>query len=431
METILSVASKPKVEDYIKIDGLSEEMLDTMAKYLLTLYHLSEGTKEQYMLRLRKFGLWLMSNGIRRFEDAEEGDLIAFINSLDKVNTINAYITLFKPFYRFLGKGGVAKNLKFYSEDLQPITPSEILTPEEVVKLAEECGRRRDMYKVIVLTLYESCARINELLHLKYGDVQFSTVRDKEGHRQLIATLYFKRSKANIPKQPITIVMFASELKRYCENHPTKKPSDWLFPSPYKSKSSQPINDYVIQFVLKEAGKRIGIRKRTHPHWLRHSGLSFFANNKNYNEQLLMWRAGWTNTSMARRYIHSGAELETKAYLERMGFIVEEKENKKILPKTCPHCQAINPYTNINCDYCGMPLDLEEYKAEIEKRRKISELYQSLNSITKGELSEEQKAMIKERTDTITKLLEMGRDDLARIYIEKLLESWVKTFLSA
>jgi hypothetical protein len=44
-----------------------------------------------------------------------------------------------------------------------------------------------------------------------------------------------------------------------------------------------------------------------------------------------MWRAGWTNTSMASRYIHSGAELEGKAYLERMGYAVESVEDKKII----------------------------------------------------------------------------------------------------
>ena len=143
-----------------------------------------------------------------------------------------------------------------------------------------------------------------------------------------------------------------------------------------------------------------------------------------------MWRAGWTNTAMARRYIHSGAELEEQAYLQRMGYQVEEKEEKRILPKTCPHCQALNPYTNTNCDFCAMPLDLEEYKKEIEKKRKITELSDNLEGLSKGKLTEEQEAMIKAKTETIVKLTEMGRDDLAEQYIEKLLESWVKTFLT-
>ena len=144
-----------------------------------------------------------------------------------------------------------------------------------------------------------------------------------------------------------------------------------------------------------------------------------------------MWRAGCKNTSMARRYIHSGAELEGKAYLERMGYVIGEEESVTIKPKTCPHCNALNPYTNANCDFCAMPLDLEKYKAEIEKRRNMESLYQNLQGIYDGKISEGQKAELKHHTEVIKELSKIGRDDLAAQYIEKLLESWVKVFLTA
>jgi hypothetical protein len=57
METVLSEASKAQLEDHIRIDGLSEEMLDTMLDYLLTL-RVTEGSKANYLQKLRKFGLW-------------------------------------------------------------------------------------------------------------------------------------------------------------------------------------------------------------------------------------------------------------------------------------------------------------------------------------------------------------------------------------
>jgi site-specific recombinase XerD len=180
METLVSVASKVRLEDYVTTEGLSQETQNIMLRYLLTLYNLSEGKKEQYLLRLGKYGLWLIENGFESFEEAEKEDVIAFLNSLMTRNTVNAYITMLKPFYRFLNKPEVVKDLKFCNEDLQPITPSEVLAPEEVVAIAEECGKRRDMYKVMVLILFESCARISEVLHLRKGDVQFSSVRDKE-----------------------------------------------------------------------------------------------------------------------------------------------------------------------------------------------------------------------------------------------------------
>lgn len=94
-------------------------------------------------------------------------------------------------------------------EEVQPISLGELLTPDEVVRIAEECGKRREMYKLIPLVFFGSCARKSEVLGLKLGDVAFASVLDKENKKRLIATLHFSRSKANVPKQPVTSVMFA------------------------------------------------------------------------------------------------------------------------------------------------------------------------------------------------------------------------------
>ncbi|MEM4713353.1 MAG: tyrosine-type recombinase/integrase [Candidatus Bathyarchaeia archaeon] len=430
METVISLESKPWViESSEKCSELTDEMKKRIIDFYLSLHGCGEETKENYVERVKLFGIFLTKNGIMSFEGASRRELDLYLSKYSE-STRNLLILILKKFYRFIGKPEVTQHLKLYKIKLEQITPSETLSPEEVVAIASEAGKKREMNKILILTLYESCARISEVLNLKLGDVQFSSVVDKEGKRKLIATLYFKRSKGGVKKQPVTLIMFASELKRWVDNHPCKgNEQAYLFPSPYNP--NEPVSDVNVLITLRNAGKRLGIRKRLNPHWFRHSALSFFANNKNYNEQLLMWRAGWTNTAMTKRYIHSGAELEAKAYLERMGFVVEEKEEKNILPKTCPHCQALNPFTNTNCDFCGMPLDIEEYKAEIEKRRRITEIYDSLKGLSKGTLTEEQEQMIKSKTETISKLIELGRDDLAKEYIERLLEGWVKTFLTA
>jgi hypothetical protein len=285
------------------------------------------------------------------------------------------------------------------------------------------------MYKVLILTLFESCARINEVLQLHIGDVLFNSVVDKEGNRKLIATLHFKRAKGNVKKQPVMLTMFASELKNWVESHPSKTdPQACLFPSPQST--NLPIGDYAVFNALAVSGEKLGIKKRVNPHWFRHSGLSYFANDLNYNEQLLMWRAGWTSTQMAQRYIHSGAELEAKAYMEKMGFSMQEKPKQKITSKTCPHCQAPNPYTNSNCDSCAMPLALEDYKIEIEKRRNSEALFQNLDKIYNKKLSETQIAQLNHCSETVRQLIELGYPEYANQYIQLLLETWVKMFLT-
>jgi site-specific recombinase XerD len=398
--------------------------------YALSLHEVNEETKEVYVSCLNSFAKYLKNKGINRFNDVTKKDIGQFLSTKQKQSTRNLYIFIIKNFYKnYLDNEDLVKHLHQKSTE-ETITPSELLTLEEVIALANETGKRRDMYKVITLTLFESCARISELLHLRLGDVIFSSVVDKDGKRKLIATLHFKRAKGNIRKQPVVLTMFASELKRWVENHPFKGDKHaCLFPSPYNN--NEPVNYNTVGNLLYIAGEKLSIKKRVNPHWFRHSGLSYFANNLNYNEQLLMWRAGWTNTEMAKRYIHSGAELEAKAYLERMGYIAEEKDKQVIQPKTCPHCQAINPYTNTNCDFCAMPLDLEEYKKEIEKRRNVEALYENLNKIYSGTLSEEQKAQLTKHTKTVKGLIESGEEGMATQYIEKLLEVWVKSFLTS
>lgn len=369
---------------------MSDEMKETLEDYILSLHGTSEGSKETYTSQVRSFGHYLMSRKIVKFEDIRKRDVDLFLSRYEKDSTKNNFIIRLKHFYgKFLKLPNVIEHPKVSNNDIQPVTPSELLTPDEVVKLANEATKRRQFYKVIILVLFESCARINEVLSLRLGDVVFSSVVDREGHRKLIATLHFKRSKGKVNKQPVVLTMFASELKRWVDSHRSKEDSlAWLFPSPYYQ--NEHVDMETVSVVLWNAKERLSMKKKTNPHWLRHSGLSYFANHHNHNEQLLMWRAGWKNTTMAKRYIHSGAELEGKAYLERMGYMISEEKPITIQPKTCPHCNALNSYTNSNCDLCAMPLDLGKYKEEIEKRRNVDALYQNLQKIYSSKITEEQ-----------------------------------------
>ena len=408
---------------------LTEEMKETMIKYLLSLHGIKDNTKSSYLSKTKILGVFLAKKGITRFENTKSIDIDLFLSQYDNENTLNAFTYVFKQFYNFLNLPDVIGHLKYYKIELEQITPSETLTPEEVIAIANEASKRRELYKVVILSLFESCARINELLHLKLGDIIFSSVVDKEGHRKIIAILHFKRSKGGVKKQPVTLIMFASELKRWCDNHPYKSDKQaYLFPSP--SNNGKHISADTVRYALWNAGTKLGIKKRLNPHWLRHSGLSYFANNKNYNEQLLMWRAGWIDTSMAKRYIHSGAELENNAYLERMGLVVEQKEEQiKITSKNCPHCQASNPYTNSSCDFCAMPLDLEEYKKEIEKRRDMERYYETLQKMNTGKLDKEQEQTIDRMVGALAKAAKIKRFDLVEDYLKLTLIYWAKMFV--
>jgi len=406
-----------------RLQILLPEMRVRLSEFELGLHGIREDTKEDYVNRILLFGNFLVERD-KTFESADRHDIDLFLSGFPNVGTKNNFIISFRSFYT--AKPELVSHLKLYDVELAPINPADILSPEEIVQIAQEAGKKRDLYKVAILTLYESCCRISELTALRREDVTFQSVKDKEGKRKLIATLHFMRAKGGIKKQPIVLVMFAAELKRWVD---AQKGSSFLFPSP--SLKGEPVSGQSIGEALWNAGQRLGIKKPLHNHWLRHSSLSYFANQKNYNEQLLMWRGGWINTEMCARYIHSGAELEKNTYLERSGLVVESKNKElQISSKTCPHCQQPNPYTNDVCDLCAMPLELSKYKAEIEKRRNIEQLYKNLQQMGTGKLTEIQEMELSKRTDTLLGLLELGREDLAREYMQKLLEHWTKAFLT-
>lgn len=327
-------------------EALGKAQKATLKAYSKTLHNISESAQYLYVSRMGKFGAFLK----KPFEKATKEHIDNFLSGLRNDSTYDNYVENIRHFYnRFIHKKRIVAHLK-KRRKLKNFTPAELLIPEEVAKLANAIGD--EMLKVFVLALFESCARISELSHLRIGDVEFSSVKTKVGDFSLVATLHFQRSKGNVPKQPVVVSMFAVELKRWIENHPQKQnPNAYVFYNrEHLPDTCWPLSPRLVQRALQTAKESLGIQKRCNPHWFRHSGLSYCSNQLNYNEQLLMWRAGWTSTQMARRYIHSGAELENNTYLQKMGFEVLAKPIQAVKPKPCPHCNKLNPYTNVDCD---------------------------------------------------------------------------------
>lgn len=276
---------------------LPTEMQTKIGEFELGLHGIRESTKDNYLGRIEWFAGFLVKQGIQRFQEVGKKEIDLFLSGYKNPNTKNLFVQVLRTFYKDL-KPKIVKHLKVEDVELEEITPSELLTVDEVVKIAVEAGKRRELYKYLILTLFESCARISEILNLKVGDCVFSSVTGKDGKRGLICTLHFKRSKGK-NKQPVTLVMFAADLKRWIDSQKGDEQA-YLFPSPVNK--GEPISLENIETVTWDAGERLGLKKRCNPHWFRHSGLSFFANSLGHPETLLMVRAGWASTQMAKRY---------------------------------------------------------------------------------------------------------------------------------
>lgn len=406
-------------------DRLPSEMTEKVDEFRASLHGVSEGTKENYLGRITWFGVYLLEKSILQFEKVSKKDINLFLSGYKNPNTRNLFIQIFREFYKDL-KPEVVKHLRIQDVEIEQITPSDILTPDEVIALAREAGKKREMMKPLILILFESGCRISELLNLKWGDVIFSTVKDVEGKRKLIATLHFKRSKGGVRKEPVTCVMFAADLKKWVDNHPSKQPEAYLFPSP--KYLDEPVSAGNVGDVLWYAGQRLGMKKKLNPHFLRHSSLSYLANSKGYSDVMLKIRAGWTSTQMASRYIHTGAEIERRVYLEKMGLVEADKEpEKQITSRTCLHCQTENSYLNDVCDVCLFPLDPEQYQKEVSRRRNVEQLLEKGKKV----LTPEIEASLRNRAKTLSHLGKLEREDLVEQYLEMLLSGFVKSFLAS
>ena len=143
-------------EDY---RDFSEEMNKKLEDYILSLHGICEDSRTNYKSQVRTLARFLTKRGIERFEDASSKDIDLFLSGYQKDSTRNVYIVRVKHLYsKFLKLPDLVQHLKISNTELPPVTPSELLTPEEIVKLANASCKRRELYKVVILVAFESCA---------------------------------------------------------------------------------------------------------------------------------------------------------------------------------------------------------------------------------------------------------------------------------
>lgn len=135
-----------KLKDSVNTKSQLDEQIDD---YILSLHNISDNSKEHYSARLKIFVSYMVNKGITNFNDVKRTDIGQFLSSKRKPNTRNIYIFLIKSFYsNYLGKANLVQQLHQKPEE-ETLTPSELLTPDEVIVLANEAGKRRRTKQVL------------------------------------------------------------------------------------------------------------------------------------------------------------------------------------------------------------------------------------------------------------------------------------------
>ena len=204
-----------------------------------------------------------------------------------------------KRFLRFLGKEDLLKGVKPAPVRELKVSAADLLTREDLGKLLEACSTTRG--RAFLMALYESGARIGELLNLKRSDVEF----DANG---VILNLDGKTGRRRI-----RLVESVAYLRRWLDeikaNH---HEAAYLW---FGVSEKEPSQYAATAKFLKKTARIAGLRKKVYPHLFRHSRASELA--QKLKESQLRAFMGWGAASdMPRVYIHLSAQDMDKAILE-------------------------------------------------------------------------------------------------------------------
>lgn len=131
-----------------------------------------------------------------------------------------------------------------------------ILSQEEVARLID--AARTPFHRTLLITLYATGARNAELTHLKVSDI--------DSKRMVI---HIQGGKGRRDRD----VMLSSKLLEELRTHwhrLRRKPSTWLFPGNRHHNGDHPIDTKTVWYACQEAALRADIKKKVHPHTLRH-----------------------------------------------------------------------------------------------------------------------------------------------------------------
>ncbi len=243
--------------------------------------------------------------------------------------------------------------------------PSDLLNNKDVELLLKHCRTLRE--KALILVLYESGARIGEILNLKIKDTSFTA----DGvHLNLFGKTGYRR---------ILLIGSAPALTQWItQEHPAKNNRDsYLFCNINRGTEGAQLSYASVKNILKTLKEKSGFQKPINPHHWRHSRATELAEHLTDAQrcQYLGWVQG---SDMARIYTHL-ADTD-RVILELNDLVPKEKQNGKFTSVTCPRCGTVNPFGSEDCSKCFLSLESQEAKEEVSLRRKIKvlEKYQNM-----------------------------------------------------
>lgn len=203
------------------------------------------------------------------------------------------------------------------SKDERPIE-KEVLSYKEVIKFANHF--KKIDYKILVLLLFDSGFRIQEMMSVKKKDLKW------DNYDGIKKCFWIKCNKSKTMVRNVPVPLFSEEIKTFVNSSyfQNLKDDDDIFTMNYVS----------ICNNLRYAGEKVLGKKHITAHNLRHSSATYYSKEFDGNMNLIADRYGWAyNSDELKLYIRrSGAYQRAgvkKVFDNQLVKIKEENEDLK------------------------------------------------------------------------------------------------------
>ena len=316
----------------------------------------SNNTLHRYLVEFRKLSSLAASKLRKSLRELEYEDYLNLRKEVKYPEVVKLYL---KFLYEITGEERWEKLYKRIRVPKRKQRLPEALTREQVEKLLEECGREDPELKVLVALIYETGARVGEILRLKARDIEF----DEYGAR-----IWIRRSKSEA--RVLRVALYANLLAAWLETR-KPRPEEPIFTREY--------NSYLAR--LSHAWQRAGLPPtRRKFHILRHTRATELLKSRVFTEKEMMIWFGWRTRSMIDVYARVTMEDAEASYLAAVkGVEVRKEEAPK--PKACPRCKALNPPEAKFCLKCAAPLVPEAQKQASNLELMLQQLLAELSEL--------------------------------------------------
>ena len=224
----------------------------------------------------------------------------------------------------------------------------EALTREEIEYWVSKVENVR--HKALIMTLFDSDARAEEFLNIRMKHVSYD-----EGEGAYKVRIQFSKTLPRTIYLPIATPYLREYLRVYED---ADNPNAQLFPYSY---------NYLRRF-LRESSQR-HLKKRVHPHLLRHSSATFYC--EKLNPYQLCYRFGWRmSSSMPQRYIDSKGltDKQTAKVIRIERDEVLMRENQKLKEEIIIIREQMKDYERLK----------EQFIKFVERRKEADEIMKAL-----------------------------------------------------